>query len=190
LKLVATPKVETQLLDYGCGDGKYFKYWVELGLLPEHIHGLEVSEKRVMRCHQIGWKNAQKLMPEATLPYEDASFDIINCMEVIEHIPAEEGDRVIGELRRVIKPDGVLLISTPNYPVKRFYDFCDAVFHRKWERLKDDPTHVTLFNHQRLTQLLGRRFKRIEPRPFKPGFLYKRIQSPALLHKLFFLCRP
>ena len=72
-------------------------------------------------------------------------------MEVIEHIPAEDGKRVIGELRRVIKPSGVLLISTPNYPVKRFYDYCDAMFHRKWARLRDDPTHVILFNHERLT---------------------------------------
>lgn len=190
LKYVGKQEVEIQLLDYGCGDGKYFKYWMKRGLLPKHIHGLEVSEKRITRCHQTGWANARQLTPEAPLPYADASFDIINCMEVIEHIPAEEGKRVVEELRRVIGPDGVLLISTPNYPVKRFYDYCDAVFHRKWARLKDDPTHVTLFNHQRLTQLLGQHFTRIEARPFKPGFLYKRIQHPAVLHKLFFLCRP
>ncbi len=171
-------------------DGKYFKYWLDRGLLSENIHGLEVSGKRVERCHQIGWKNALQLTPQAPLPFADATFDIINCMEVIEHLPAEDGKRVIGELRRVIKPSGVLLISTPNYPVKRFYDYCDAMFHRKWARLRDDPTHVTLFNHKRLSQLLGQQFAQIVARPFKNGFLYKRVQHPALLHKLFFLCRP
>jgi SAM-dependent methyltransferase len=138
-----------RLLDYGCGDGKYFKYWLEKGLLSENIHGLEISEKRIQRCRQIGWENALRL-----------------------------------------KPGGVLLISTPNYPVKRFYDFCDAVLHQKWARLKDDPTHITFFNHKRLTQILGQQFKQIEAWPFKQGFLYKRFQHPSMLHKLFFLCRP
>jgi 2-polyprenyl-3-methyl-5-hydroxy-6-metoxy-1,4-benzoquinol methylase len=111
-------------------------------------------------------------------------------MEVIEHIPAEDGKHVISELRRVIKPSGVLLISTPNYPVKRVYDYYDAMFHQKWARLSDDPTYVILFNHERLTQLLGRQFTQIEARPFKQGFFYKGVQHPALLHKLFFLCHP
>ena len=190
LKYAGKVVSEVKLLDYGCGDGKYFRYWIDRGLLPENINGLEVSKKRVSRCHQIGWKNALQLLPQASLPYADGSFDIINCMEVIEHIPAEEGKRVIDELRRVIRPRGVLLISTPNYPVKRFYDFCDAVLQHKWARLKDDPTHVTPFNHKLMTQLLRRKFTQIEAWPFKQGFLYKRFQHPALLHKLFFLCRP
>lgn len=190
LKCVGKMEAEVKLLDYGCGDGKYFKYWLDRGLSPKGIFGLELSKKRVGRCHQIGWKNVLQLTPQAPLPYGDSSFDVINCMEVIEHIPAEEGKRVIRELRRIIRPGGVLLISTPNYPVKRFYDCCDAFLHQKWVRLRDDPTHVTLFNHKRLTQLLGQHFTQIEARPFKQGFLYKRFKHPTLLHKLFFLCHP
>jgi SAM-dependent methyltransferase len=190
LEMTGHAAADVQLLDYGCGDGKYFKYLVDRGLHDRHIHGLEISEKRLVRCRQLGWENTRQLVAQAPLPYDDSSFDIINCMEVIEHIPAKEGRRVVGELRRVLRTNGVLMISTPNYPMKRFYDWCDAVLYGKWSRLRDDPTHVTHFNHERLKCLLGQHFRYIEPWPFKPGFLYKHIPRPAFLHKLFFLCRP
>jgi SAM-dependent methyltransferase len=46
------------------------------------------------------------------LPYEDASFDVILLVEVIEHL---ENHRVaLGELSRVLKPNGVLILTTPN----------------------------------------------------------------------------
>jgi ubiquinone/menaquinone biosynthesis C-methylase UbiE len=46
------------------------------------------------------------------LPLEDDSFDLVVCWEVIEHV--DEGERAISELRRVLKPSGILLVSSPN----------------------------------------------------------------------------
>jgi SAM-dependent methyltransferase len=46
------------------------------------------------------------------LPYEDASFDVVLLIEVIEHL---ENHRVaLGELARILKPGGVLILTTPN----------------------------------------------------------------------------
>jgi SAM-dependent methyltransferase len=177
------------LLDYGCGDGKYFRIWNEYGVPPERIHGLDVAQLRIDRCRALGWVNARVIERKKPLPYADGSFDMVNCMEVVEHIPAAEGARTLGEIRRILRPGGFLLISTPNYPIKRLYDICDAIFHRKWSRLRDDPTHVTFFNHERLHELLDPLFSSVEERIFKTGFLYRRFPHPRLLHKLFFLCR-
>jgi SAM-dependent methyltransferase len=180
---------ELDLLDYGCGDGKYFPYWRERGLADHRIHGLDVSKVRIERCRSLGFKNAKVLDPGQPLPYANDSFDIVNCMEVIEHIPAEQGSRTIAEISRVLRPGGFLLISTPNYPIKRFYDLFDACFHGKWARVRDDPTHVTYFNHDRLRGLLKPFFSEIEERIFKTGFLYRRWPKERFLHKLFFVCR-
>jgi len=178
-----------RLLDYGCGDGKYFHHLVSTrGLQAENLHGVEVSSRRVERCQEMGWVNARLIVGTGMLPYEDASFDIVNMMEVIEHIPAEQGKLIVSDLRRILRPGGVLLISTPNYPIKRFYDWSDALLHGKWSRLRDDPTHVTHFSEKRLRQLLEQSFMSVQARPFKLGYLYKRIRSPLLKHKLFFLC--
>ena len=49
---------------------------------------------------------------EATLPFDDSSFDIVLCVEGIEHVDAQH--RFLRQLRRVLAPNGTLLISTPN----------------------------------------------------------------------------
>lgn len=178
-----------RLLDYGCGDGKYFQHLVSIrGLSAENVHGVEVSSRRVQRCQEMGWANARLIEGAGPLPYKDASFDIVNMMEVIEHIPDEQGARTVRDLRRILRPGGMLLISTPNYPIKRFYDWSDALLHRKWSRLRDDPTHVTHFSVKRLRSLLEEYFSDVQTRPFKDGYLYKRVKSTWLMHKLFFLC--
>lgn len=47
-----------------------------------------------------------------SLPYPDASFDIVTATEVIEHL--EDFRRVVREIHRVLKPGGVCILSTPN----------------------------------------------------------------------------
>jgi SAM-dependent methyltransferase len=46
------------------------------------------------------------------LPYEDASFDVVLLIEVIEHL--ENHRTALSELARILKPDGVLILTTPN----------------------------------------------------------------------------
>lgn len=47
-----------------------------------------------------------------SLTYDDATFDVVVCFEVIEHV--DEQEQVLDELARVLRPDGLLLISSPN----------------------------------------------------------------------------
>jgi SAM-dependent methyltransferase len=46
------------------------------------------------------------------LPYDDASFDVVLLVEVIEHL--ENHRMALGELARILKPNGVLVLTTPN----------------------------------------------------------------------------
>jgi ubiquinone/menaquinone biosynthesis C-methylase UbiE len=48
----------------------------------------------------------------AKLPYEDAAFDYVTCLEGLEHI--ENPHQAVREFRRVLKPGGHLVVSTPN----------------------------------------------------------------------------
>jgi 2-polyprenyl-3-methyl-5-hydroxy-6-metoxy-1,4-benzoquinol methylase len=47
-----------------------------------------------------------------TLPWDDDFFDVIICSEIIEHI--FDTDRLLEQIKRVLKPSGTLIISTPN----------------------------------------------------------------------------
>jgi ubiquinone/menaquinone biosynthesis C-methylase UbiE len=52
------------------------------------------------------------------LPFQDDSFDLAAIWEVIEHLPKNDVSRALGEIRRVLKPNGTLLLSTPKFDLR------------------------------------------------------------------------
>jgi SAM-dependent methyltransferase len=175
---------DIKFLDYGCGDGRYYNYLIDRGALKENIFGTEVSKIRIDRCKELGWENCFLTNFLEPLPFEDNFFDVISMVEVVEYIPKNDIDFYIKEIKRVLKPNGLFILTTPNYPIKRFYDIWDAFFGKKWARLKDDPTHVTLYNQRKMIQLLNKYFSTIEMDSYKDGFLYKRFKNDFFIHKM------
>ncbi len=173
-------------LDYGCGDGKYYNYLLQKGASKEKVYGMEVSKTRVKRCHDIGWNNCLFLELMKPLPYEDNTFDVINMIEVIEHIPKSEISFYLNEFKRILKPNGFFLCTTPNYPIKRFYDICDSFILRQ-NRFKDDPTHVSFYNPKKLSNLLRKHFKNITINVYKEGGLYRKFKKQIFMHKMLLI---
>tara|TARA_Y100001960_G_scaffold66288_1_gene69801 strand:- start:561 stop:1106 length:546 start_codon:yes stop_codon:yes gene_type:complete len=52
-------------------------------------------------------------LPE--LPFEDSSLDAVSLVEVIEHLPRTVVDESLREVRRVLRPGGAVILTTPNY---------------------------------------------------------------------------
>lgn len=106
-------KPESKLLDLGCGTGLTLAFLAQA--FPNSI-GCDIGTKEVAATKDIlkhhGLKipvikyNGQKL------PFSDNSFDIVTFIEVIEHV--NNPDLVLEEIERVLKPDGILHISTAN----------------------------------------------------------------------------
>jgi len=93
-----------RILDVGCGSSRIL-------LDLDNAVGLDIriSKIRYMRRHQ-----AYGLVGSVmALPIADQSFDCVICSEVIEHLPAASA--IFQELARVLKPQGRLIIGTPNY---------------------------------------------------------------------------
>jgi SAM-dependent methyltransferase len=57
-----------------------------------------------------------RTMDALSTDFQTGEFDIVTCFEVIEHVPGP--DALLCEIRRVLKPDGLLLLSTPNRSVR------------------------------------------------------------------------
>lgn len=178
---------QINVLDYGFGDGRYFEYFTRY-FKPSNIYGVEVSQVRTERAQARGWQHAVYVNQGDRLPYEDRFFDFVNMVEVIEHIPESSINFYLAEITRVLKPEGVLILTTPNYPIKRAYDLIDAVTFRMWERLKDDPTHVAFYNHKKLRARLSRYFRDLQFYPYKAGRFYKRWRHDLLCHKILAVC--
>ncbi|HEV8549506.1 MAG TPA: class I SAM-dependent methyltransferase [Polyangiaceae bacterium] len=70
------------------------------------------------RLHGDKIVRADVIEPNAPLPYAGDSFDLVVSMDVIEHLPPEGLLPWLQELLRVLKPGGLLFLTTPNYASK------------------------------------------------------------------------
>jgi SAM-dependent methyltransferase len=92
------------LLDLGCGAGL-------LALLKRKgiaLTGVDLSDECVAAARRNGYDETIRGTLNA-LPFGDASFDYVVSLDVLGHIPAEEKDAVLAEIKRVLRPDGVTL---------------------------------------------------------------------------------
>jgi SAM-dependent methyltransferase len=96
-----------RLLDVGCGAGTLLDVARESGWEPR---GVEVSLPAVQRMSERGLDVFHGTLQQAAYP--DGYFDIVTASEVIEHVsdPAD----VLKEISRVLKPGGLLWMTTPN----------------------------------------------------------------------------
>ncbi|HEX7466051.1 MAG TPA: class I SAM-dependent methyltransferase, partial [Usitatibacter sp.] len=101
-----------RVLDVACGEG----YGTALlARQAAHVTGVDISAEAIAhaRGRYASLANAEFTEASCTaLPLADASVDVAVSFETIEHIAAQA--EFIGELARVLKPGGVLLLSCPN----------------------------------------------------------------------------
>ena len=100
---------EAKLLDIGCLEGSYTRMYADT-VGAGSVHGVDVSltdEARAKGVEAIEFD----LNSGEKLPYEDGRFDVVVCIESLEHIYPT--DFILREIRRVIKPKGTAIIDVP-----------------------------------------------------------------------------
>jgi SAM-dependent methyltransferase len=99
-------------LDAGCGDARFLKLLQDRGF--EQLYGADYSH-RAIEFGKLMLPTVQ--LTEASishLPYPDQFFDVIFLIETLEHIPPEEIAPIRQELKRLLKPQGQLIITVPS----------------------------------------------------------------------------
>jgi SAM-dependent methyltransferase len=101
-------KREPRILDVGCGTGANIQMLSNFGV----TEGVDVSAEALDFCRARGLSKVKQGAAEA-LPYEDASFDLVTGLDVVEHLD----DDVAGlkEMRRVLSPGGRALLFVPAF---------------------------------------------------------------------------
>jgi dolichol-phosphate mannosyltransferase len=100
------------VLDAGCGSSPNINY-MRASCVQKRV-GMDINEKAIayMRSHS----DADFVPGDVTnIPFSDASFDMVTCIEVLEHLYSNDIDKAIAEIVRVLKPSGYAIIATPNY---------------------------------------------------------------------------
>jgi len=98
-----------RVLDLGCGMGGFLP---ELDGLSERVFPADFDVESMVRCRERGFPGGA-IASGYHLPYVDGSFDLVCMFDVLEHIPDHE--LAMREVRRVLAPDGLVLISVPAY---------------------------------------------------------------------------
>jgi 2-polyprenyl-3-methyl-5-hydroxy-6-metoxy-1,4-benzoquinol methylase len=97
-----------QTLDAGCGYGPFSEAAVRRGAA---VVSLDIVERLVAQT--MARAASRGLVADVCrLAVRDASFDVVICSELIEH--TEVPERAIKELARVLRPEGLLILTTPN----------------------------------------------------------------------------
>ncbi len=99
------------IIDVGCGDGSALA--AARGLSPAHrFAGVDWSRDALRRAHDRGLTVVRASVAAPGLPVADGVADVVIMSELIEHLVDPDG--AIAEIRRVLRPGGSLLLSTPN----------------------------------------------------------------------------
>jgi len=157
------------VLDIACGEG------YGTMLLAKHSAsavGVDVAPEAVAHAAQkYVCRNLRFLQGSAiSIPLPASSVDVVVSFETIEHL--REHDEMIGEIRRVLRPGGKLIISSPD---KRYYT--DATGHTNPFHLRElycDEFHSLLGRHFKYTMLFLQRIvygSLIIPQNAAPGFV-------------------
>jgi SAM-dependent methyltransferase len=102
------PASPCRILDAGCGSGRTLDDLADYG----DACGVDLSPAAVDATRARG--HEAHVGSVADLPFDDACFDLVTCLDVVEHTADDR--RTLGELRRVTRPGGVLLLTVPAHP--------------------------------------------------------------------------
>ena len=128
-----------KLLDIGAGTGDFLVVAKANGW---NVTGIEPSEKAKGIAKAKGVSFAESLAD-----IEDHSFDAVTMWHVLEHVPDVE--KQISELKRIIKPDGVIVVAVPNF------NSYDAKHYGSHWAAYDVPRHLWHFSKTAMQQLFG-----------------------------------
>ncbi len=142
LRYLAVPE-KGRMLDVGCGDGSVLKLAQELGWNAE---GVDFDAQAVDAARRK--KLSVKLGHLAEQRYPDESFDLVLMSHAIEHVHDPLG--TLREIRRVLRVDGTLVVTTPNAA-----SWGHRIFASSYVAL-DPPRHLHLFNGENLVTISER----------------------------------
>ena len=123
-----------RVLDIGCGNGKFLDMVQERG--DFEIHGIEMPGGSAERARQIPNLQLRVGSLQAT-DHESDSFDAISLFHVFEHLT--EPKETLEIISRILKKDGVLIMSFPNID-----SWQSRIFKGKWLHI-DPPRHLFFF---------------------------------------------
>lgn len=134
------PHGARKILDVGCGPGSM------MSVLPGETRiGTDIAHKQIGYARRnYGTPTTHfcvSMLPD--LPFRDDSMDVVTMVEILEHMPGNIARASLHEARRILRPGGVLIFTTPNY--RSLWPMLEMILNRV-SGIDYDDQHITRFN--------------------------------------------
>ncbi len=117
-------KTGMKILDVGCSKGGFLS---SLRHSKNQLYGIDPDERSIAHLH-TSYPDIQAIIASGEeLPLASSAFDLIFALDVIEH--ASNDQRIINEIFRVLKHNGVLILSVPHQGPFAFFDIVNFKFY-------------------------------------------------------------
>ena len=139
-------------LDIGCGPGYYTRMLSEKGWRTTAID-TDPQNIESARSHADETRVGDAAGLLASLP--ESGFELALALEIIEHMPKAHGGELLKNIARTLKPDGLLLLSTPNrFSIEGLSGSWGEKMAgwKKWDAW--DQTHVHIYSSHEILTLL------------------------------------
>jgi ubiquinone/menaquinone biosynthesis C-methylase UbiE len=114
----------TRLLDFGCGWGRILRFFLR-DCRAAHLCGVDVDPTLVEVCRStFPYATFDAVQPLPPTVFPDASFDVITAYSVFSHLAEHASLAWVHEFARILKPGGVMLVTTQR---RDFIAFCESV---------------------------------------------------------------
>lgn len=159
------PSVSGPALDIGCHGGTFTSRLIKK-IEPENIYGIDISKDAIKLISKRIPKGKFKVANAAKLPYKNNFFEIVFCLEMLEHV--DNPSVVLSEMRRVMKKGSpAILLVPPDSKLFRITWFLWTLYNPVWRH-----AHVSSFGNNNLeTLLLSKKFRIQAVKKFNLGML-------------------
>ncbi len=173
-RLLQAPPSQIELLDVGCSSGAFLMVAAREQFV---VRGVEPSPLAAATARSAGLDVFNGLLHEAQ--FADASFDAVTLIELVEHVI--EPIELFRECHRILRPNGVLLLNTPNAA-----SWTARFMKQRWDgfSLRNMGGHISFFSARSmrvLAQKSGFNIAQIETRNVR---FYEKRDVPAPIFRI------
>lgn len=159
-------------LDVGCGTGEFL---LELRVRGWQVVGQEVSDFAARIAIEAGLDVRTCTLDRCG--FEAESFDLVTLWDVVEHL--HDPLAVLREVRRILRPSGLLVLSTPDL------ESPDSRLFTDWWHGLEIPRHLVLFGPETIGQALQYAgFQSVERKYISGSYHVRLLSVQALIHDL------
>ena len=102
-----------RVLDVGCGPGTFIGNYLD----GTDALGVDLSAAQIAYANETYGTPAHRFSTQSvgTLAMAGERFDAVTMIELIEHLPADDAIGLLADVRQLLAPNGLLVVTTPNY---------------------------------------------------------------------------